>query len=290
MAGVDTPSNGEAILAPGASVGLLTQEPELDPAKDVRANVEEGVAPTRALLARFEEISQRLGDDMTPEQMEALLEEYQEVQDAIERANAWDLDRHLEVAMDALRVPAGRRRRDAPSPAASAAAWRCAGCCSSSPDLLLLDEPTNHLDAESVAWLERFLSEYQGTVVAVTHDRYFLDNVAGWILELDRGARHPLARQLLLVAGAEGAAARRGGEAGVGPPAHAGPRARVGAHEPEGASGQEQGPRGQLPAAGGRGGPARGGHGRDPHPGRPAPGRRRGRGRAACARASATAC
>jgi energy-dependent translational throttle protein EttA len=190
MAGADTPSNGEAILAPGASVGLLTQEPELDPGKDVRGNIEDGAAPTRALLARFEEIGQRLGDDLTPDQMEALLAEYQDAQDAIERANAWDLDRQLEVAMDALRVPPG----DAEVATLSGGERRrvaLARLLLSSPDLLLLDEPTNHLDAESVAWLERFLSEYQGTVVAVTHDRYFLDNVAGWILELDRGRGIP---------------------------------------------------------------------------------------------------
>jgi energy-dependent translational throttle protein EttA len=190
MAGEDAAFSGHAQLAPGAAVGLLPQEPELDPTLDVRGNVELGVAPAKALLARFEEIGARLGEDLTPEQMEALLEEYQAVQDAIEAGNLWDLDRQLEVAMDALRVPAG----DAPVSILSGGERRRVALCRlllSAPDLLLLDEPTNHLDAESVAWLERFLAEYAGTVVAVTHDRYFLDNVAGWILELDRGEGIP---------------------------------------------------------------------------------------------------
>jgi ATP-binding cassette ChvD family protein len=190
MAGQDTTFTGHAQLAPGATAGLLPQEPELDPSLDVRGNIEQGVAATKALLTRFEEIGVRLGDDMSPEAMEALLEEYQEVQDAIERVGAWDLDRQLEVAMDALRVPPG----DADVTTLSGGERRRVALCRlllSSPDLLLLDEPTNHLDAESVAWLERFLSEYAGTVVAVTHDRYFLDNVAGWILELDRGSGIP---------------------------------------------------------------------------------------------------
>jgi ATP-binding cassette ChvD family protein len=190
MAGLEPPSNGTAVLAPGATVGLLSQEPELDPGLDVRGNVEQGVAQLRALVARFEEIGGRLGEDMSPEEMEALLEEYQEAQDAIERASAWDLERRLDVAMDALRVPPG----DADVSTLSGGERRRVALCGlllASPDLLLLDEPTNHLDAESVAWLERFLGEYPGTVVAVTHDRYFLDNVAGWILELDRGAGIP---------------------------------------------------------------------------------------------------
>jgi energy-dependent translational throttle protein EttA len=190
MAGEEKAFIGDAILAPGATVGMLHQEPELDPAKDVKGNVEDGVAATKGLLTRYEEISAQLAEEMTPEQMETLLEEFQKVQDAIERANAWDLDRQLEVAMDALRCPPP----DADVTTLSGGERRRVALCRlllSAPDLLLLDEPTNHLDAESVAWLERFLDEYAGTVVAVTHDRYFLDNVAGWILELDRGKGIP---------------------------------------------------------------------------------------------------
>ena len=189
MAGVDTDYSGEAQLAPGATVGLLEQEPHLDPAKDVRGNIEDGVADTVALLRRFEEIGVQLGS-ADPDEMESLLEEYQRVQDEIERRNAWDLERTLDVAMDALRVPPG----DQDVTTLSGGERRRVALCRlllSAPDLLLLDEPTNHLDAESVAWLERFLEEYAGTVVAVTHDRYFLDNVAGWILELDRGKGIP---------------------------------------------------------------------------------------------------
>ncbi len=186
MAGLDEPSNGEARIAPGATVGYLPQEPELDPAKDVRGNVEDGVAEKRALLDRFNEISNRFAEPMSDDEMQALLEEQGEVQDRIDRTDAWSLDRMLDVAMDALRLPPA----DAAVTNLSGGERRRVALCRlllSSPDLLLLDEPTNHLDAESVAWLERFLDEYSGTVLAVTHDRYFLDNVAGWILELDRG-------------------------------------------------------------------------------------------------------
>ena len=186
MAGLDEPSNGEARLAAGATVGYLPQEPELDPAKDVRGNVEEGVAEKRGLLDRFNEISAKFAEPMSDEEMQALLEEQGEVQDRIDRTDAWSLDRMLDIAMDALRLPPS----DADVTNLSGGERRRVALCRlllSSPDLLLLDEPTNHLDAESVAWLERFLDDYQGTVLAVTHDRYFLDNVAGWILELDRG-------------------------------------------------------------------------------------------------------
>jgi ATP-binding cassette ChvD family protein len=186
MAGLDEPSSGDARLAPGATVGLLSQEPELDPGKDVRGNVEDGVAEKRDLLQRFEELSARFAEPMSDEEMTALLEEQGEVQDRIDRTDAWNLDRVLDTAMDALRCPPG----ESDVATLSGGERRRVALCRvllSSPDLLLLDEPTNHLDAESVAWLERFLAEYAGTVLAVTHDRYFLDNVAGWILELDRG-------------------------------------------------------------------------------------------------------
>ena len=189
MAGLDTEFTGEAVLAPGASVGMLSQEPWLDPDKDVRGSVEEGAAEQVALLRRFEEIGARLGE-MEPDEMETALVEYGELQEEIDRLDAWDLERKLDVAMDALRVPPG----DQDVSTLSGGERRRVALCRlllSAPDLLLLDEPTNHLDAESVSWLERHLEEYAGTVVAVTHDRYFLDKVAGWILELDRGRGIP---------------------------------------------------------------------------------------------------
>jgi sulfate-transporting ATPase len=190
MAGEDTSFLGEAFAAPGTSVGFLPQEPRLDATKDVRGNVEEGVAPIRALLTQYDDINAKLGEDLSPEAMEKVLEEQSRVQDKIDASNAWDLDSRLELAMDALRLPPG----DADVKTLSGGERRRVALCRLlllSPDLLLLDEPTNHLDAESVAWLERFLKDYPGTVVAVTHDRYFLDNVAGWILELDRGRGIP---------------------------------------------------------------------------------------------------
>jgi energy-dependent translational throttle protein EttA len=190
MAGEDQDFLGEAWAADGVRVGYLPQEPRLDPAKDVRGNVEEGVAEIRALLVRFDEINARLGEPLDADEMDKVLEEQARVQDAIEAANGWDLDRTVEIAMDALRVPAG----DAEVTTLSGGEVRRVALCRlllQKPDLLLLDEPTNHLDTESVAWLERFLKDYPGTVVAITHDRYFLDNVAGWILELDRGAGIP---------------------------------------------------------------------------------------------------
>jgi ATP-binding cassette ChvD family protein len=186
MAGVDKEFLGEAFPADGLRIGYLPQEPQLDPSKDVRGNVEDGVAETRALLTRFEEISNRLGEPLDGDEMQKLLDEQARLQDRIDASNAWDLDRTVELAMDALRVPPG----DADVGAISGGERRRVALCRlllSRPDMLLLDEPTNHLDAESVAWLERFLDEYPGTVVAITHDRYFLDNVARWILELDRG-------------------------------------------------------------------------------------------------------
>ena len=186
MAGLDKDFGGEAFSAEGVTVGFLSQEPELDPNKTVLGNIEEGVASTRALLSEFDRVSELLGTDVSPEEMEKLLDRQGKLQDKIDAASAWDLDSRVELAMDALRVPAG----DADVQTLSGGERRRVALCRlllTSPDLLLLDEPTNHLDAESVAWLERFLQEYPGTVVAVTHDRYFLDNVAGWILELDRG-------------------------------------------------------------------------------------------------------
>jgi len=190
MAGEDREFMGEALPAKGIKVGYLPQEPRLDPGKTVLGNVEEGVAATRALLHRFNEISEKLAEPLDPDEMERLLEDQAKVQDQIDAANAWELDRTLEIAMDALRCPPP----DADVSAISGGERRRVALCRlllQRPDLLLLDEPTNHLDAESVAWLERFLKEYPGTVVAVTHDRYFLDNVAGWILELDRGEGIP---------------------------------------------------------------------------------------------------
>jgi sulfate-transporting ATPase len=186
MAGVDQEFDGEARPAPNIRVGFLPQEPQLDPNKDVRGNVEEGVAETRALLDKFNEISMKFGEPMSDDEMNALIEEQARVQTEIDAAGAWELDRKLEIAADALRLPPW----DADVTKLSGGERRRVALCRlllSKPDMLLLDEPTNHLDAESVAWLERFLHEYPGTVVAVTHDRYFLDNVAGWILELDRG-------------------------------------------------------------------------------------------------------
>ena len=186
MAGEDTDFIGEAFPAKGIKIGFLHQEPRLDPKKTVLENVEEGVAETRALLDRYNAVSERFAGPLEPEEMEKLLEEQSRLQDRIEAVNAWELDHTLEIAMDALRCPPG----DAGVTKISGGERRRVALCRlllQRPDLLLLDEPTNHLDAESVAWLERHLKEYPGTVVAITHDRYFLDNVAGWILELDRG-------------------------------------------------------------------------------------------------------
>jgi ATP-binding cassette ChvD family protein len=188
MAGVEEPSSGVAELAPGATVGLLSQEPELDESKNVRENVEDGVRELRDLLDEFNQISAKFAEPDAD--YDALLEQQARVQDAIDRRDGWTLDATLDRAMDALRLPDG----DRDVTTLSGGERRRVALCRlllAAPDLLLLDEPTNHLDAESVAWLERFLDEYKGTVVAVTHDRYFLDNVAGWILELDRGRGIP---------------------------------------------------------------------------------------------------
>jgi ATP-binding cassette ChvD family protein len=190
MAGVDKDFVGEAFGAPGLKIGYLPQEPQLDPNKTVKENVDEGVAETRKLLTRFEEVSMQLGEDLTEEKMNKLLEEQGRLQDQIEAVNAWELDHQVEMAMDALRCPPG----DADVNVISGGEKRRVALCRlllSQPDMLLLDEPTNHLDAESVSWLEKTLENFKGTVVAITHDRYFLDNVAKWILELDRGEGHP---------------------------------------------------------------------------------------------------
>ncbi len=190
MAGVDTEIEGEAIPMKGLKVGFLTQEPQLDPTKDVRGNVEEGLGETVQLLERFNEISMKFAEPMDDDAMSALLEEQGELQNKIDAAGGWEIERKLEIAGDALRLPPW----DADVSKLSGGERRRVALCRlllSQPDMLLLDEPTNHLDAESVAWLEKYLENYPGTVVAVTHDRYFLDNVAGWILELDRGRGIP---------------------------------------------------------------------------------------------------
>lgn len=190
MAGLDKDFTGEAYPKAGTKIGYLPQEPQLDPSKDVRGNVEEGVTEIKNLLKRFDEISLKFGEPLSDDEMNALLEEQGQIQNAIDTAGGWEIDRKLEIAADALRLPAW----DADVTKLSGGEKRRVALCRlllSQPDMLLLDEPTNHLDAESVAWLEHFLHDFPGTVVAVTHDRYFLDNVAGWILELDRGQGIP---------------------------------------------------------------------------------------------------
>jgi energy-dependent translational throttle protein EttA len=191
LAGVDKEFIGETILSPGHTVGFLEQEPQLDPAKTVREIVEQGVQPIVDLLKEFDEINNAFGDPDAD--MDKLMDRQAKVQDKLDAAGAWDLDSKLEMAMDALRCPPG----DTPVSILSGGEKRRVGLCRlllQEPDILLLDEPTNHLDAESVAWLEQHLQQYAGTVIAVTHDRYFLDNVAGWILELDRGQGIPWPR------------------------------------------------------------------------------------------------
>ncbi|AKP74433.2 ABC transporter ATP-binding protein [Piscirickettsia salmonis] len=191
MAGVDQEFDGEARPQAGINIGYLPQEPQLDSSKDVRGNVEEGIKETKAIVDRYNAINMKFADpELDPDEMTALLEEQAELQNQIDAANAWDLERTLEIAADALHLPPW----DADVSVLSGGERRRVALCQlllSNPDMLLLDEPTNHLDAESVAWLERFLHEFKGTVVAITHDRYFLDNVAGWILELDRGEGIP---------------------------------------------------------------------------------------------------
>ena len=186
MAGLDYDFIGEAKPDPSVKVGYLAQEPQLDPTKDVKGNVEEALGEMKAKLDRFNEISMKMCEPIDDDEMNKLMEEMGKLQTEIDAAEGWDLDRHLDIAMDALRCPPG----DADVSTLSGGEVRRVALCKlllQKPDLLLLDEPTNHLDAESVAWLERHLREYEGTVVIVTHDRYFLDNVTGWILELDMG-------------------------------------------------------------------------------------------------------
>ncbi|HYZ69579.1 MAG TPA: ATP-binding cassette domain-containing protein, partial [Mycobacterium sp.] len=186
MAGLDTPNNGDALLAPGATVGILQQEPPLNEEKTVRGNVEEGLGDIKVKLDRFNEVAELMATDYSDE----LMEEMGRLQEELDHADAWDLDSQLEQAMDALRCPPP----DEPVTNLSGGERRRVALCKlllSKPDLLLLDEPTNHLDAESVQWLEQHLAEYKGAILAVTHDRYFLDNVAEWILELDRGRAYP---------------------------------------------------------------------------------------------------
>ena len=223
MAGEDKDFAGEAFLAEGTRIGHLPQEPQLDPKKNVLQHVEEAVAEKRKLLARFEEISANYSDETA--------DEFARLQDEIDAQNLWDLDKQLEIAMDALRLPPG----DADVTTLSGGERRRVALCRlllQPADMLLLDEPTNHLDAESVAWLERFLKEFKGTVVAITHDRYFLDNVAGWILELDRGAGIPWEGNYSSWLEQKEKRLDPGGEGGLGPATHARARARV---DPDGA-------------------------------------------------------
>jgi len=190
MDGLDTDFNGEAWAAQGTRIGYLPQEPELDPSLDVRGNVEEAVKHQRELLQRFEEVSMKFAEVTSDDEMNALIEEQARLQDEIDAGNLWDLDRKIEIAMDALRLPAPDERVEKLSGGEKRRVALCKVLLEE-PDLLLLDEPTNHLDAESVAWLEHHLADFKGTIVAITHDRYFLDNVAEWILELDRGEGYP---------------------------------------------------------------------------------------------------
>src|SRR5918997_1091301 len=190
LAGVDKGFTGETVLSPGHAVGYLEQEPRLDESKTVREVVEQGVQETVDLLKEYEEINARFGEEVSDDEMSKLLERQGAVQEKLDAVDAWDLDSRLEMAMDALRCPPG----DTPVKVLSGGEKRRVALCRlllQKPDILLLDEPTNHLDAESVAWLEQHLRQYAGTIIAVTHDRYFLDNVAGWILELDRGEGIP---------------------------------------------------------------------------------------------------
>ena len=221
IAGIEKEYGGEAWAAEGARVGYLSQEPHLDPTKTVGENVAEAFADLRAALARFNAISDEFAEPMDDAKMDALLAEQAKLQEIIDAQDGWDLDRRIEIALDALRCPAP----DLPVGPLSGGERRRVALCRlllEKPDLLLLDEPTNHLDAESVAWLERTLQNYAGTVILVTHDRYFLDNVTNWILEIERGRGYPVRGQLLRLAGAEAQAPGAGREGGNLPPAGSG--------------------------------------------------------------------
>ena len=239
MAGTDPDFDGEARPQPGIKIGFLSQEPELDPAKTVRATVEEGVADLLGLIDRFNKISDRFAEPLEDDEMTRLLEEQGKLQDAIDAAGGWELERKLDIAADALRLPPWGHGQIQPLSGGERRRVALCRLLLSNPDMLLLDEPTNHLDAESVAWLERFLAEYAGTVMAVTHDRYFLDNVAGWILELDRGHGIPWQGDQL-VARAKRPTPAIGGKTRSGATAHDQDRARVGTHEPRGAARESQ--------------------------------------------------
>ena len=289
MAGQDDGFTGEARLTPGFTVGYLAQEPQLDPSKDVAGNVADGVGEVKGLLDRFNEVCAAFAEPDAD--FDALLAEQSDLQAKIDAAGAWDLERTFEIAMDALRLPPG----DADVTTLSGGERRRVALCRlllSKPDLLLLDEPTNHLDAESVAWLERTLQDYPGTVVAVTHDRYFLDNVAGWILELDRGAGIPwegnysswLEQKQARLAGEDKADRSRQAALRTG--------ARVDPDVAPGPPEQGQGPHHGLQRLGGGGGGGRaaGRQGRDHHPPGAAPGRSGGRRRRRWSRDSAIGC
>ena len=286
MAGVEQPSNGDARLMPGFTVGILDQEPQLDESKTVLGNVEEGVAETKALLDRYNEIAEQMATDYSDE----LLEEMGKLQEQLDHRNAWDLESQLEQAMDALRCPPP----DADVSVLSGGERRRVALCKlllSQPDLLLLDEPTNHLDAESVQWLEQHLEKYPGTVVAVTHDRYFLDNVAGLDPRARPRPRLPVRGQLLDLPGDQGRPAEGRGPEGRQEAQAPGRRAGVGAVQPARPPGQEPRPAAAVRGDGGRGRPGpearlRG----DPDPAGPAAGHPGGRGQRPDARASTTGC
>ena len=286
MAGVEQPSNGDARLMPGFTVGLLDQEPVLDESKTVLGNVEDGVAETKALLDALQRDRRADGDRL----LRRAAREMGRLQEQLDHRDAWDLDSQLEQAMDALRCPPP----DAEVSVLSGGERRRVALCRlllQQPDLLLLDEPTNHLDAESVQWLEQHLEKYPGTVVAVTHDRYFLDNVAGWILELDRGHAYPYEGNYSTYLETKAAADQGRGPEGRQAAQAARGRARVGAVQPARPAGEEPRPAAAVRGDGRRGRqePQAGLRG-DPDPAGPAAGQPGRRGRATCPRASATGC